>query len=200
MVCSLCGADMGNEEIPKTAHTPDGRWVITTEPKCTTAGERVQHCTVCGEIVLPETLELLPHEIGDEVVISGNTFLPPIVRESVCKNCGAVFQTKDWSFVWVSPLIIAGVIILICILKSVSVKLRRSKRFVCPYCQGESHVTDVDFKCINPDCNHIFNATKNSGKIPQFAECPRCHKRTSELLCPRCRKLIPETTVFPKGR
>jgi hypothetical protein len=198
--CSSCDEIIGEEAIPALTHIPNGVWNIVREPTCTLVGEQVQNCTLCGEVATTEQIALLSHSFGETKVVSGNKFLPPVVSEGVCQVCGTVHQTKDWTFVWLSPSILIFALFVVIIIR-VSIKKNRFNRvFVCPYCQTKNHVVDIDFQCINPDCNNIFNSTSKRGKIPVFAACPKCHKHTSELICPHCRKVIPESSVFPKGR
>jgi hypothetical protein len=200
VICSTCGEVLSESTIPITAHTLDGEWVTTLEATCSAEGERIQKCSECHKIAVTEAIPMLNHTFGTPVVLSGNKLIPPIVTEETCEVCGFKKETSSWQYAWIAPLIILSIIIVIVIINKIAFKVRRSKRFTCPYCQTVNHLTDIDFKCINPECNHIFNATDKNGKVPRFAVCPKCRKHTSELVCPRCKKSVPESTAFPKGR
>jgi len=197
-ICAICGIDSGVESIPKIPHIPNEVWQTVREATCTHAGERVQLCTVCGNTALQEQIPVIPHTFNELTVISGNKFIPPIVTEGNCIVCGLVVQEKNWGFAWLSPLLFLVVIIVVVISRSLMVKSRKTRTFVCPNCQMRCFVTDVDFRCINSDCKDVFSATLKSGKVPQFATCPKCGKRTSELVCPSCRKQIPNSVVFSR--
>lgn len=49
-----CG-DTYTEEIPKVEHTP-GEWEITKKATLLSDGEKVQKCTVCGEVIATEVI------------------------------------------------------------------------------------------------------------------------------------------------
>lgn len=47
-------------------HTP-GEWTVTKEPTCTQEGERVRHCTVCGQLTEREPLPSYGHDFGENL-------------------------------------------------------------------------------------------------------------------------------------
>lgn len=60
-ICIKCKTTM-EDSIPKTEHIP-GEWVISKDATATSAGERTQSCTLCGEVVNTEEFTLSPEEI-----------------------------------------------------------------------------------------------------------------------------------------
>lgn len=60
-ICSRCGTSV-ESTIPKTEHLL-GEWVISKNATTASAGEKVQSCTVCGEVINTEEFTLSPEEI-----------------------------------------------------------------------------------------------------------------------------------------
>ncbi|HCT91783.1 MAG TPA: hypothetical protein DF613_10475 [Lachnospiraceae bacterium] len=84
--------------IPATGkHTP-GEWTTTKQPTAAEAGERVQKCTVCGEVVNREAVPALgadhQHTAGEWTTTKQPTCKEEGVQEQRCKECGAVLDTR----------------------------------------------------------------------------------------------------------
>jgi hypothetical protein len=79
---------------------------------CTLDGEQQRSCTVCGKTET-QTVPAITHSFGEWREVSGSKFLPPIVSERICSHCGEVETQEDMSTWWITPAIIAGVIIAI---------------------------------------------------------------------------------------
>ena len=160
--CSVCGDDLGEESIPKIAHTPDGKWIITKETTCSIEGEQLQHCSVCSAELPKESIQLLPHSFSDPNRIRGSIFIPPVVSEIECMDCDYIEQQTDWLWAWVSPLIVVGIFFLfrfmkrwLQVKKGKKILAQQNKEFVCPYCFKTPKVSEVQFRCTNDDCPDV---------------------------------------------
>ncbi len=62
--CADCGVSLGEKELPLAEHA-QGEWEIVTEPTADKAGEAVQKCTICGQMLATKTLEKLAPATSD---------------------------------------------------------------------------------------------------------------------------------------
>ncbi|MBQ7715840.1 MAG: hypothetical protein IJT70_08250 [Clostridia bacterium] len=70
-----------------------GGWNVTTAPTCTESGLRVKACTICGKVLVRETLAATGHTPGSWVV----TVQPGAgegERVKYCTSCGIVLETE----------------------------------------------------------------------------------------------------------
>lgn len=100
LTCSKCGTKK-TEEIPKTGKHTAGAWETTKPATATEAGEQVQKCTVCHEVldtkVIPAT-GVVPdgqhrHTAGAWVTTKQPTCTAAGTREQRCA-CGEVMATE----------------------------------------------------------------------------------------------------------
>lgn len=108
--CNECGISEWIQ-TEKQEHTY-GEWEDITKVSCTLDGEQQRSCTVCGKTET-QTVPAITHSFGEWREVSGSKFLPPIVSERICSHCGEVETQEDMSTWWITPAIIAGVIIAI---------------------------------------------------------------------------------------
>ena len=217
--CTVCNEETIKEPVPKLPHKPSGEWVVLTEPLCNEPGRRVQYCVDCGgEGVSEEIAPLTNSDHVFESSVSGNIFFPPILRKEECTVCGFVEQRADFSYVWVSPAILLGLLVIVLVTLKARTGMRKKKTFVCPYCFDTRLVQEIQFRCSNKDCIEVddFEFTKYmrgdltsplKGKItftapvtknytiPKNVECPSCHRKTSKAVCPSCHNNLPESTL-----
>lgn len=189
--CRDCGAEAKREEIPRLPHTPTGNWVVVKEPLCQEPGLHVQFCTKCNGEAISETIPPLTNSehVFEHKTISGNIFIPPIVREEVCKICGFIgVQHKDYSFAWVPVLLLLGLGALIFVLVYRFIK----NKFVCPFCIRDYSFKEVLYVC--PDCGER--------SVPGFLEkepikCKKagCGSLATQRKCPQCSEEIPKTAL-----
>jgi|GEM_PF-515499 len=219
--CYVCGGAAVTRSIRMLAHTPSGNWVVYEEATCNTPGRRVQYCTVSGSIAIDEVISAitgLDHVLAGERV-SGNMFIPPVVTDYTCEVCGYDGgRTTSWAMVWLSPAIIAGLILAGIIFIKTKRAIKKGKKFICPYCFEEHLVSDVQFRCANLNCADVDDiemtryeggnistplqrkrtfpapASKNYD-IPKFAKCPDCKRETSKAVCPSCHNSLPESSL-----
>jgi hypothetical protein len=218
--CQVCGGIAIMRTIQMLPHTASGNWVILAEASCNTAGRRVQYCTISGSIATDEVIPAitgLPH-VFERNIISGNVFIPPIVSGEICEVCGFIVEHTNWFFAWVSPSILAAIVATGIIFIKVKKKIRKGKKFVCPYCFDEHLVQEVQFRCANLNCNDVddIELTKYEGgnissplqrkktfpapvsknyDLPKFANCPDCNRETSKVVCPSCHNSLPESSL-----
>lgn len=220
-VCETCGGAAITRSIQRLPHTPSGNWVYYEIPDCNTPGRRVQYCTISGSIAIDEVIPAitgLDHAIVSQRV-SGNVFIPPIITEYVCEVCGYDGgHSTSFAFAWVSPSILAGVLIIGIIIIKTMRKVKKNKKFVCPFCFEEHLVRNVQFRCANLKCEDVDDVeltkyendksglplqrkrtfpspiTKNYS-IPKNASCPDCGRKTSKVICPSCHNNLPESSL-----
>lgn len=96
-VCINCG-DKYETEIPATGHV-EGVYEIAKQPTCTEEGTRVKKCTVCGEVLLTESIPATGHTPGAWVGTSSATCGNPGTEEQRCKICDVVIGTREVSAV-----------------------------------------------------------------------------------------------------
>jgi len=119
---------------------------------------------------------------------------------------------------WLSPAILAGIIFVAVVIISTRRKIKKGKKFVCPYCFEEHLVQSVQFRCANLNCADVddIELTKYEGgnistplqrkkvfpapmsknyDIPKFAHCPDCKRETSKVICPSCHNSLPESSL-----
>ena len=220
--CEVCEEIGVTRAISRLPHTPSGDWVIYEEPCCNTPGRRVQYCIISGSIALDEVIPAITgydHVFMSERV-SGNIFIPPIVTEYICEVCG-YFGGNSTSFAmaWVSPAIVFGTGALAITAFKVKKKIKKGKKFVCPYCFEEHLVQGVHFRCTNLNCDDVddIELTRYEGgnvsmplkakrtfpapvsknyNTPKHANCPDCNRKSSKVICPSCHNSLPESTLI----
>ncbi len=94
-------------------HAPSAAWVTTKDPTCTGAGERTKYCSVCKEILETEQVDAKGHSLGKWKIKVPATWISLGEKEAECEVCGEIETGRDWSKVWILPVIILGAIILI---------------------------------------------------------------------------------------
>lgn len=108
--CGNCGLSQWIR-TEKQEHT-FGDWEDVTKATCILDGEQQRTCEVCRETET-QVVPAISHNFGEWREISGNKFLPPIVSERICSHCGEIETQEDMSTWWITPAIVAGVIIAI---------------------------------------------------------------------------------------
>ena len=108
-ICSTCGEVIASEEINALGHSVEN-WKTVREVTCTEDGYREGTCARCGEYA-GETLAALTHSYSDYVVIKGSKLIPPMVKQRACVHCGLEEIVNDWSYAWISAVIVVAIII-----------------------------------------------------------------------------------------
>lgn len=79
-----------------------GDWTVTTAATCTTAGERVHVCTVCGEKET-EVIAALGHTEGEWVTVKEATESEEGLKEVYCTVCGELLDSKAIPVITTEP-------------------------------------------------------------------------------------------------
>lgn len=87
-------------------HTPSGIWSTTVEPTCFDRGEKIQICSVCSEVVETQEISALGHDFSNEKIVKKATLVSLGKKEATCTRCSETEYSKDWSKVWILPVII----------------------------------------------------------------------------------------------
>lgn len=109
-------------------HTPSGVWSTTVEPTCFTNGEKCQSCSVCGEVVETQEIEALGHDFSNKETVKEATLISLGEKKATCSRCGEVEYSKDWSKVWILPVIIVGGILVLIGIINYARAFSKSKR------------------------------------------------------------------------
>lgn len=72
--------------LGKLAHTPD-EGTVEIEATCTSEGKKVYRCTVCETETKTEVLEILPHQLEKQSIITEPTCIVKEVALYKCKDC-----------------------------------------------------------------------------------------------------------------
>ena len=90
--CSACKTVLVIQEIvPPTGHSWNNGY-ISKSPTCTTAGERIYHCTSCSN-TKSETIKALSHDFSDDYIVDVN---PTCTTDgSKSKHCSRCAFTTD---------------------------------------------------------------------------------------------------------
>lgn len=106
-VCKNCGYSESNVVEP-LAHI-FSEWYTTKEATCNENGTEERKCSLCGDTET-RIVTQLTHEYGDWKVVSGSKLIPPIVKEKTCIHCGDIQTTQDWSYIWITILVVFALI------------------------------------------------------------------------------------------
>ena len=106
--CNECGYTEWIQ-TEKTEHN-FGEWEDVVKASCTLDGEMQRTCDICGKTE-SQTVPAISHNFGEWRHVKGNKFLPPIVNERLCSHCGEIESQEDMSSWWLTPVIVAGVIV-----------------------------------------------------------------------------------------
>lgn len=87
------GITYQDEKTAGAGHTA-GTWTVTKAATCTEAGEQVQKCTVCGEIINRGPLEAKGHTAGAWTVTRNATCTEAGEQVQNCTVCGAAVNTQ----------------------------------------------------------------------------------------------------------
>ncbi|MBR7032929.1 MAG: leucine-rich repeat protein, partial [Clostridia bacterium] len=60
--------DGASVDIPVSVSHVNGDWVVTMEPGCTSEGEKVMHCVICGEVISVSAIPALGHDYVNTVI------------------------------------------------------------------------------------------------------------------------------------
>lgn len=82
--CTVCGKTR-TETIPAAGHTP-GDWEVTKQPTLLSAGEKVQKCTVCGEVLANEEIPAKTGELIGILCAAGAAVIAVIAAVIVKKK------------------------------------------------------------------------------------------------------------------
>lgn len=85
--CTLCGTDLGNEEIPALGHK-DGVWKEVKKATCTAKGSKELHCSVCDAVIKTEEIPALGHQYGAWTTTKAATALAAGTKTRTCTRCG----------------------------------------------------------------------------------------------------------------
>lgn len=106
----------------------DWKIVDPTLNKCTDVIEEVRECTHCKKQER-NTINPSGHSYSSRQRVSGSIFIPPIVEEEKCVNCGGRQIYTDWSFVWLPIVCIIALTIAIVIIVKKIKRRRRRRRY-----------------------------------------------------------------------
>ena len=105
--CSKC--DHTETETLSALTHEFGEWKVAQEASCYHSGTEERECSLCGDKE-NKTIEQLIHEYGEWQVVSGSKLIPPIVKEKTCIHCGDIQTTQDWSYIWITILVVFALI------------------------------------------------------------------------------------------
>ena len=225
--CRYCPNEIvRREDIPLAEHNIAGvtQWVTVLDPSCLTAGHRVKFCLDCNQEAASETIPALtgsPH-VFTVNMLRNNIFVPPIISENICEICNYIETNRDWSLVWVPPVILLGLTGAAIVTLRTRTAIRKKRTFVCPYCFETCLVQNIQFRCANFSCKEVpdmelekyegivvgpntprvmrkitFPAPKAKDyAIQKFADCPKCKRETSKIVCPSCHNSLPECSLL----
>ncbi len=88
--CDECG-DVYTAAIPMLGHTA-GEWVISIEPSCTSEGEKVANCTICGVIVASDVIPATGHTAGNWETVLEPTTETEGKKVKKCTVCGEILE------------------------------------------------------------------------------------------------------------
>ena len=91
--CTVCKAEIENEEIPATGHK-EGKAEVTKQPTCTKKGSQVYKCTVCKEELRTESIPATGHTEGKAEVTKKPTCTKKGEQKIACKTCGETLKTE----------------------------------------------------------------------------------------------------------
>ncbi|MGN0280325.1 MAG: FecR domain-containing protein [Lachnospiraceae bacterium] len=77
-------------------HTP-GAFVVTKEATCTQEGVRTQTCTVCGKVILTESIPMKEHVSGDWTMLGQDLCNAGGEKVKTCIVCGATLESANVS-------------------------------------------------------------------------------------------------------
>jgi len=219
--CVDCNTVAQSEPIPILPHSPQHNWVVYEAATCTTDGRRVRYCFDCGNIAIDEATQIdgwRSHSFSYRHV-SGNVLIPPIVTRRVCRWCRYdAGISRSFAFVWVTPTIVLGVVVLGVVVYKVMRKGKKSKNFVCPYCFEINQIKAIQFRCVNQKCTDVddieltayeggdissplkaklvFSSSSTfSSKYTEYASCPDCGRESHKVVCPSCHNSLPESSL-----
>lgn len=92
VVCNTCNKVLQKKNLPLSEHTYS-KFSVTKDATCTSVGERVAVCVVCGQkhtTSIPKT----SHEYKDSVTIKGPTCTENGISVRSCKYCGDKIETE----------------------------------------------------------------------------------------------------------
>ena len=85
--CDVCH-EKETVTVPATEEHQLTDWIVTVEPTCTTAGTRVKKCTVCGNVIVTETINKLGHDFQN-YVDDNRPACCDQYETGTCTRCGA---------------------------------------------------------------------------------------------------------------
>ena len=190
--CTVCNEETIKEPVPILPHKPSGEWVVLTEPLCNEPGRRVQYCADCGGEGISEELAPLTNLAHVfESSVRGNIFFPPIVTEKECTVCGFTERDADFSYVWVSPAILLGLLGIV--LGTLKIRAKMRERFTCPYCYAVHSITDCGLKCsIGKTDSCKFGIPKDTDgwiALEYKKKCLNCKEEALFLFCNKTKEI-----------
>ena len=66
-------------------------------------------CIDCGAMER-EDIPQLEHRYKDWVTLSGSKLTQPVIKEKTCDICGRTELHRDWSYIWITILVVLAII------------------------------------------------------------------------------------------
>ncbi len=93
-ICETCGETLGEARvIPATGHT-EGEWSVSIEPTCVDEGEKICHCSVCGQVCAAEAIPAKGHVPGEWETVLEPTAETEGKKIRRCTVCGETVEEE----------------------------------------------------------------------------------------------------------
>lgn len=92
--CNVCKKTIVEEDIPMTAHEPDGTWVYAPDASCDHTGLRYQLCKNCNQRAIEETIPLKDHTSVTVPGKSATCTESGLTDGSKCSVCGETLEQQ----------------------------------------------------------------------------------------------------------
>ena len=94
--CSACDTILTEQEIiPAKGHIPYQNWETIKNPTCISHGEKVRHCSVCGEIVETAYIDVTDHQLVIDESKEATCLTSGLTEGSHCSVCNTVIVPQQ---------------------------------------------------------------------------------------------------------
>ena len=94
--CSACDTILTEQEIiPAKGHIPYQNWETIKSPTCISHGEKVRHCSVCGEIVETANIDVTDHQLVIDESKEATCLTSGLTEGSHCSVCNTVIVPQQ---------------------------------------------------------------------------------------------------------
>ncbi len=94
--CSVCDTILTEQKIiPAKGHIPYQNWEIIKNPTCTSRGEKVRYCSVCGEVAETTDIDVTDHQIVIDESKDATCLTSGLTEGSHCSVCNTVIVPQQ---------------------------------------------------------------------------------------------------------